>query len=351
MRVLQVGGGFWGSGWARVIHEFPDTELAAVIDVSPDALTATCDPIELPADRRFRSLDDGLAAARADAALVVVPPEVHVPVAIQCLEAGLDVLVEKPFAPSVDEARRIVARGEELGRTVMVTQSFRFKRGPQTVRKLIDEHAIGDIEVVDVRFSKAPPFGGFRAEMEEPLIIDMAIHHFDFIRGLLGLEPSRVRALSFNPSWSWFRGNASAFVQFETADGAHINYSGSWVSRNRETTWDGSWEIQGAAGSISWEHNRVQYRPSPDNFGLTVYRQDMLELGDNVMDVPLVALPAEERAGTLHEFTTAQREGRAPQASGADNLRSLGLVYAAVESAATGGDWVELPEESRVGLV
>ena len=348
MRIIQVGGGFWGSGWARVISEFPETELGAVVDLSEDALRATCDPIGLDPNLRYHSLEDALKETEADAALVVVPPEVHVPVAIQCLEAGLDILVEKPFAPSVGEASEIVKRAKHLGRTVMVTQSFRFKRGPQTVRKLVDERAVGDIEVVDVRCAKAPPFGGFRTEMEEPLIIDMAIHHFDFIRGILGLEPARVRALSFNPSWTWFRGNANAFVQFETAEGAHINYSGSWVSRNRETTWDGSWEIQGEGGSISWEHNRVEYRPSPDNFGLTVYRQDMLEVGGGVMDVPLVQLPAEERAGTLHEFTSAKREGRAPQADGEDNLRSLGLVYAAVQSVDAGGDWVQLPELSQV---
>lgn len=351
MRVIQIGGGFWGSGWARVIAEFPNTELAAVVDLHEEALRATCDPISLPEVQRFRSLDDALAGVEADAALVVVPPEVHVPVAVQCLEAGLDVLVEKPFAPSVAEAAQIVKRATELDRTVMVTQSFRFKRGPQTVRKLVDEGAAGEIEVVDVRFSKAPPFEGFRAEMDEPLIVDMAIHHFDFVRGLLGLEPTRVRALSFNPSWSWFRGNASAFVQFETNAGAHISYSGSWVSRNRETTWDGSWEIQGAAGSISWEQNRVQYRPSPENFGLTVYRRDMLELGDGVMEVPLVQLPAEERAGTLLEFTSARRERRPPQASGEDNLRSLALVYAAVESTRNGGDWVELAKPSYASAV
>jgi hypothetical protein len=88
-----------------------------------------------------------------------------------------------------------------------------------------------------------------------------------------------------------------------------------------------------------WEHNRVEYRPA--NFGLTVYRKDMLERGEGVMDVPLVALKAEERAGTLLEFITARREGREPQASGADNLRSLGLVYGAAESTRT-GNWVEV---------
>jgi predicted dehydrogenase len=347
MRVIQVGGGFWGSGWARVIAEFPETELVGVVDVSEAALDRTCDPLGLPQDKRFIALGDALVRVPADAALVVVPPEAHAAVAIECLEAGLDVLVEKPLAPTVDEAAQIVHRADELARTIMVTQSFRFKRGPQTVRKLIAEGAVGAIEAVDVRFAKAPQFGGFREEMDEPLIVDMAIHHFDFMRGILGLEPSRVRARSFNPSWSWFRGNAAAFVQFETADGAHINYSGSWVSRNRETTWDGSWEIQGTEGSIVWEHNRVEFRPSPENeIALTVYRRDMLERGDGVMDVPLIELAAEERAGTLLEFVTAQREGRTPQASGRDNLRSLGLVYGAVESAGLGGDWVDLTEEA-----
>jgi predicted dehydrogenase len=340
MRIIQIGGGFWGSGWARVIHEFPETDLAAVVDVSAPALAQTCDPIALPDSQRFTSLENALASVQADAALVVVPPEVHVDVATQCLEAGLDVLVEKPFAPSVDEAAQIVERADALGRTVMVTQSFRFKRGPQTVRKLIEEGAIGEIEQVDVRFAKAPVFGGFREEMEEPLIVDMAIHHFDFLRGILGLEPVRVRATSFNPSWSWYGGNASAFAQFETASGAaRVSYSGSWVSKSRETTWDGSWEIQGTEGSIVWEHNRVEYRPA--NFGLTVYRKDALERGEGVMDIPLVELPAEERAGTLHEFVSASREGRAPQASGADNLRSLALVFGAVESTRT-GDWIEI---------
>jgi len=143
--------------------------------------------------------------------------------------------------------------------------------------------------------------------MDEPLIVDLSIHHFDFLRGILRLEPVRVRARSFNPSWSWFRGNAAAFVEFETDDGAQISYNGSWVSKSRETSWDGSWEIQGAEGSIVWEHNRVEYRSA--NFGLTVYRKDMLERGEGVMDVPLVALEDEERAGTLLEFITARREG------------------------------------------
>jgi predicted dehydrogenase len=345
MRVIQIGAGFWGSGWADVVAGFPDLELAALVEIDEERLRETADRVGLGPDQRFASLERALASVEADVGLVVVPPEFHAEVATGCMEAGLHCLVEKPLAPSVAEAAEIVERAKELDRLLMVTQSFRFKRGPQTVRKLIQEGAVGEIETVTARFSKAPPFTGFRTEMEEPLIVDMAIHHFDFVRGILDLEPDRVRARSFNPSWSWFDGNAVAHVEMTTPAGANVLYSGSWVSRSRETTWDGSWEIEGSEGSIVWAHNRVEYRPS--NFGLTVYRKDALEIGEGVMEVPLVELAAEERNGTLTEFVSAEREGREPQASGADNLRSLGLVFGAVESTKH-GEWVEVGSSQPV---
>lgn len=339
MKVIQVGAGFWGSGWADVVAGFPGTELAALVELDEMKLDEAGDRIGLAKERRYSSLDAALAEVDADAGLVVVPPEIHKDIAFKCMDAGLDCLVEKPLAPSLAEAAEVARHAKELDRRLMVTQSFRFKRGPQTVRKLIEEGAVGEIESVNVRFSKAPPFTGFRAEMEEPLIIDMSIHHFDFVRGILGLEPDRIRARSLNPSWSWFDGNAVAHVEMTTPDGANILYSGSWVSRSRETTWDGSWEIEGTEGSIVWAHNRVEFRPA--NFGLTVYRKDALEIGEGVMEVPLVELPAEEREGTLTEFLAAQEEGREPQANAEDNLRSLALVFGAVESTKT-GDWVDL---------
>jgi len=342
MRIILVGAGFWGAGWAQAVCESRDAELVAIADLDERARTIAADSVGLDVDRRYPSLYAALGdGAGADTALIVVPPEHHAAVAATALEGGLHCLVEKPFAPTMKEARDLVRCAADAGRELMVTQSFRFKRGPQTVKHLIERGTIGDIEAVYVRFMNAPPFTGFRTEMAEPLIVDMAIHHFDFIRGVLGLEPSTVWASSFNPSWSRFQGNASAVAKFATPEGATVVYTGSWSSRGPATSWDGDWDIQGTRGALKWSKNRVRFFPS--EFGDAVFYRGALQRGGDVLDIPLVKLASEERLGTLAEFSSALAEGRRPQAHGEDNLRTLALVLGAVESAST-GNLVDLRE-------
>lgn len=339
-RFILVGLGWWGEGWARELAASPDSELVAIVDPDPQALQSVGEAIGVPIEGRFTMLSEALAARPADAALVVVPPALHAPVAIDCLNAGLDVLLEKPFAPTLEEARPVVALAEQLGRTLMISQTFRFRRGPRTVQRLIADGRIGRVEQVFGTFQKASPFEGFRTEMEEPLIIDMAIHHFDFIRGVFGLEPARVRARSFNPSWSRFRGNASALVEFETADGAVISWTGSYASRGPLTTWDGAWDIHGSRGSVRWSENEVTFRPT--EFADTIYQPGGLEKSGDVMAMSLVEMPREERAAVLDEFLDAIGSRREPSPSGRDNLSSIALVLAAAESARRGGETIIL---------
>jgi len=251
-------------------------------------------------------------------------------------------MIEKPIADTLAGANRIVQKAKEKGLYVMITQSHRFKRGPRTVRRLIQEGVVGKIETLYGRYRKAPLFTGFRAEMDEPLIVDQSIHHFDYIRGIFGLEPDYVRARSFNPSWSYFKGNASAFVEFETKDGVMISYTGSWVSRRPHTQWDGSWEVHGTYASLYWDDNRVLLYPHENVIGDTVFFKGAIERANDILEVPLDNVDAEERYGTLKEFATSIKEGRQPETYGEDNMRSLNMVLAAVESTKRGGERIDL---------
>ncbi|MEZ5117727.1 MAG: Gfo/Idh/MocA family oxidoreductase [Candidatus Nanopelagicales bacterium] len=336
-RFLQFGTGWWGEGWAHEVASSERSELVGLVDVDRVSLDRVADQIGLPADHRFTSVDEALAAVEADCALIVVPPADHAPVAMAAIDEGLHILMEKPFAPTPAHARPVVAAAEAAGRRLMISQTFRFRRGPRTVQSLIRRGLIGEVEQVFGRFHKATPFepDNFRCLMDEPLIIDMAIHHFDFIRGVFGLEPHVVRARSWNPSWSWYRGNASATVEFETPGGAMVSWQGSYCSRGPLTTWDGAWEIHGTRGSLHWADNEVYFRPT--ELADTVYTPGALELPGDLMRVPLVDPPTEERAAVLEEFLDALDEDRAPEPSGADNLGSIGLVLAAATSATNGG--------------
>ncbi|TFB74999.1 Gfo/Idh/MocA family oxidoreductase [Cryobacterium glaciale] len=347
MRIIQVGLGFWGADWATVIAHSPHTELVALVDFDEAALQAVGDKLGVAPNLRFASLTDALKSVEADAALVVVPPHVHEKVALEALEAGLHCMIEKPFTTSIASSQRLIDAADRLGLTIMVTQSFRFRRGPRTVKRLIEEGALGRIETVFGRFRKDPAFTGFRLEMEEPLIVDLAIHHFDYIRGIFGLEPATVRARSFNPSWSRFDGNATAFVEFETVSGAMISYTGSWDSRRPHTSWDGTWEIHGSHASLLWEYNQILLFPHGNTIGETVFRLGALERADDVLEIPLDPVDEEERWGTVKEFVSSIKNGREPETSGMDNIRSLGVVYAAVESAKSDGAEVNLEEFVR----
>jgi len=347
MRIIQVGLGFWGADWANVVATNGRTELAALVDISESSLKTVGDKVGLPENRRFTRFSDAIEQVEADVALVVVPPHVHEAVAREALEAGLHVMVEKPFTTTIAASERLIAAAREHDRKIMVTQSFRFRRGPQTVKRLIQEGAVGTIEAVYGRFFKDPAFTGFRLEMDEPLIVDMSIHHFDYIRGIFGLEPTVVRARSFNPSWSRFAGNASANVQFTTADGAEISYVGSWHARRPHTSWDGAWEIHGTHASIAWDYNRVILYPHDNVIGETVFRTGALERADDALEIPLDALQYDERLGTIDEFISAISENRDPQTHGGDNIRSLGLVLAAVESTKQDGAPIDFEQFLR----
>ena len=74
------------------------------------------------------------------------------------------------------------------------------------------------------------------------LIIDMAIHHFDMIRYFLGLNPLSVFGRSWNPSWSWYKGDAACSLITEIEKGVVASYCASFASKRQETSWNADWE-------------------------------------------------------------------------------------------------------------
>lgn len=337
--IVQIGYGSWGPSWVAKIAGSPRFELQALVELDDNARAQAVED-GVPASVCSSTLSDALAAGgEAEVALIVTPPASHRAVALEALAKGLDCLIEKPLADSLEGAREIVAAADRTGRRVAVSQNYRFKRAPRTVKRLLAAGIIGRVEQVGITYAKNPPFVDFRTQMDEPVILDMAIHHLDQVRGVVGLEPARLRARSWNPSWSRFRGNASALIEMETVDGAHVVYTGSWCSNGVETTWDGSWDIQGTRGGIVWANNRVEVRFA--SVFDTVFLPGALER-DGVMDVSLDEVVMEERLGVLDELAAAMDAGRPSETDGHDNLRSLGLILGALESARGNGTTIEL---------
>ena len=159
----------------------------------PAALDAARALTGVPADRCHTDLEAALAAAGADVAVAVVPPAAHREVATRCLEAGLPVLVEKPLAGTREDCLALVETAQRLGRELAVSQNYRYRRVIETARQVIASGRLGAIGQAQVDFRIHHDFRGtFRESMDDPLIVDMAVHHFDLIRFVTGLEASRV---------------------------------------------------------------------------------------------------------------------------------------------------------------
>src|SRR5439155_11783806 len=283
--------------------------------------------LSISPERCFQTLESALASVEADAVLITASLPAHVPTALEALDAGKHVLLEKPFAPTLVEAQQVVEMAAKRNRVLMISQNYRFFPAVQTVTALIREGKLGSIGSVTVdfrRYKNSSEATDHRYhQVWQPLLVDMAIHHFDLMRLVLGQEPSQVSCQAWNPPWSVFVDPAAAAATITFDGGAVVNYRGSWVSPAPRTSWSGEWHIECTKGEIVWTSRDDT---APDHVTIR-------PLGKRPRQLKLPEIPFTDRRGSLQAFVQAVRTGQEPESSGRDNLHSLALVYAAVEAA------------------
>jgi predicted dehydrogenase len=325
--------GGWGRDWAwRVIPEVEEVEQVACVDSNPDSLKLARKEVKLPAKRYFASLPEAIEATRPEAVLVTTLLAGHVPLARAALEAGLHVLVEKPFAPSLVEAQDLVELAAERQLTLMVSQNYRFFPAVREVARIVREATLGRLYAVAIdfrRFSPLPVSGIYPHHSDpQPLLVDMAIHHFDLLRLIVGTEPVRISCETWNPAWSWFSGPPVAVASVAFEGGPVVSYRGSWLSAGTPTPWGGDWRME-------FEHGELHWTSRGDDSSLAdVVRVHVRDGQAKVMNLP--PLHRVDRWGTLAEFASAVHEKREPETSGRQNLGTLALTWAAVKSARGG---------------
>ena len=330
---MQIGLGEWGRDWAsRVVPEVDEVETVAYVDSDARAMALLGKQLAVDEAKWFPSLDEAVRATRPDAMLITTTVAAHEPLTRAGLEAGLHVLVEKPFTDDLGRARGLVDLASSRDLTLMVSQNYRFFPAARTAAQLARDGGLGDLYAVTIDFrrnSASPPKPRRRHHDDtQPLLLDMSIHHFDLLRLVLGREPRRIRCQAVEPPWSGFSGPPAAFASIDFGD-VLVSYRGSWVSAGPITPWAGEWTMEFERGQVYWTS-----------------RGDRGLLNDKVVIRPrrgrpsIVKLPVlahVDRAGTLTEFANAVRGGREPETSGRDNLRTLEFTLGAIDSATRGG--------------
>ncbi len=328
-RGVIVGAGGMGRTWGKNLKGHSAVQTVGWVDIRPEAAAEAAAELELTGVWTGSDLEKCLSETKPDFVVDVTIPEAHHDVTLLSLAAGVPVLGEKPMASSMEEAREMVAASEKAGKLYMVSQSRRYDGRIQAYKKLITEN-LGALGILNSDFYIGAHFGGFRDEMDHVLILDMAIHTFDAARYLCDSEAVSVYCEEFNPSWSWFRGNACATAIFEMANGLRYTYRGAWCAEGRMSSWESDWRAVGEKGTALWNgHSEISAEV------LAETEPGSFHSNTEPRTVQIEQIPG-NIAGSLRDFLNALETGATPMGECHDNIKSLAMVFGAIESAKTG---------------
>lgn len=326
MKVLQVGVGGMGMNWVRWVTENRQTRMVGMVDIREEALLKACDIGGYNEGMCYLDLRQALRETSADLLVCATPPEHHRRVSALGMRGGLDVICEKPMAHTLRDCRSMLRAARETKRTCVISQNYRYCAAAMRLADLVRSGGIGEVGQVSLDFHMGVDFrGGFRHTMPYPQLVDMAIHHFDLVRFITGLEAVSVRGEAWNPTWSNFEGDCSSSLVFRMNNGCRVTYNASWCSKGEHCDWNGDWLIEGSRGCIVYRRGEITLMDVP-----VLYRPE------RVKSVAPRKLRKEGQALVLNEYIRLRKAGVLPATDVRANFGSIAMVFAAVRAAETG---------------
>ena len=326
IRFVLVGLGARSRIWLRVLGEHPSCSVVGFVETDPERLAAASEAS--PGAAIGSTLADVLDRVEADVALLCTPPSGrHEQIAAAC-SAGTAILAEKPLADTVADAEAYVATAAEAGVPLAVGLNFRYLGVTGALKELFAPDRLGPPEFGRFTYERwrdgrLPHLNTYPLTMQQPMLWEQSIHHFDLMRFVYDAEPIRISARTFNPSWSMYDGDANVGALIGFTDGIEVTYQGTWA---------GNWQRMG----FEWRTEcRKGVALQRDMFGDLHYarREDD--------ELTTVTLPAEEPwvddARSLLADFVDHLDGNGPlPCSGSDHLRSLRMVDACIQASSRG---------------
>lgn len=317
MRIGIVGVGTMGRVHADAYRRI-GAELVGAYDPDPEKLAEfvsrfTVDP--------FRSYEELLL--RVDLVDVTAPTFVHEELAVRALEAGKDVILEKPLALDAASGRRILEAARASGRRLFVAMVVRFFPQYRRAAELARSGQLGRVGVVRLKRVLFPPGPGWYRDPEKSggMPVDLMIHDLDYVRWLLG-DPVRVTARRSPPVAGEVLEHVQAVLGY--ADGRMAIVEGGWAypSGYFRTALD----LAGDRGLVEWSSDQ------PPPLG-TLFPKD--EAAPEV-GLPMAGLEEDPYELELRHALEALERGKPFDVTPEDALAALELALAVRESARSG---------------
>lgn len=201
MKLALIGAGQRGMIYAKYAYEKANAEICAVVDISKEKRDIAAKEYNIPGERTFADVKDFFAQGKiADAIILATMDRDHYKQAMDAMDLGYDILLEKPISPDIQECIDIRNKAREKGVTIVVCHVLRYTRFFSTIKQIIDSGELGRVITIQHaenvgNFHMAHSFvrGNWRnSDLSSPIIMQKSCHDMDILLWLVGSNCKRI---------------------------------------------------------------------------------------------------------------------------------------------------------------
>ncbi len=322
LRVGLAGLGSMGRNHLRVLGTRPGCVLAAVADPVPDTLAAA---VASSGAQGFSEPLAMIAEAELDAVIIAAPTTAHISLALAAIERGAAVLVEKPLAATVEDARQIVAVAAARGVPIQVGHVERFNPAVLELGRLLAAGWLSSVYAITSR--RAGPFPARIRDVG--VTVDLATHDVDILSWVAGERPVRVYAELAQRIHATHEDLLFGLLHFPTGATGMLDVNWLTPAKRRQLTVvgeEGMFELDYLTQRLTFTRTDVAHPRLIRGFAPT--------FAGDVAEMPVSN--AEPLAAELDAFLGIVRAGGRPVVDGEDGLWAVRIASALLESAAAG---------------
>ena len=300
-----IGVGAWGKNHVRVFSELEEVTLAGIADRDVQRAKSYAQQFNTT---HYTSVEELLKQDDVDAVTICTPTVTHADLALQAIDFGKHLLLEKPMTDTAQQAQRVIDAAKSANTTLMVGFVERFNPSVETAAQIIDDEKIGELVLGSAR--RLGPFVPGRVA-DIGIIKDMAIHDIDIARFLAKQEATSVYAIA-GQLYHKYEDYANLVIRFN--DKPTFFLECNWLTPQKMR----GMNITGSQGVISLDYISQE---------VTLGTSQQIKKSTSQWDEPLKR--------ELSHFIKCVAEKQNPITSGSDGLEALRVAEAALKSART----------------
>lgn len=329
LKGVMAGAGFFAAFQAEAWNRIGGAQITAIADLDRAKAEAFAERWNIP--RVYTDVDEMLTGERPDFLDIVTGPDTHRPLTELAAQRGVQVICQKPLAPSPEDCAAMVEACERAGVRLLVHENWRWQPWYREARRVAGSGALGAVFHVAFRMRNGDGRGPepytvqpYFRQMKRLLVFETLVHFLDTFRFLAGeIRSLFCQTARINPS---IQGEDYAIIQLAFESGAH-----GLIDANRIS---GPLPLDPAFGTLRMEGDRGMLRMTPEGrLWFTTYGRPEVE---HAYAIPGSGYKGDSVLALQEHLVTCLRDGAPCESEGRDYLRTVAAVTACYQSAGAG---------------